>query len=379
MRADGYKWDQIGKKHGISSEAARSRYKTYQKNKGTGSRAVVSVETEPVSGPAGDTGKRIEKAMKAARGPVSVYDLADMLDCGPRTIRDRLEALIEGGYPVTEVSDGTYYWPSVPAPTEGKHAQIPESGQWRKFALIGDTHGGSAHEQLVALHEFYDLCVREGVQVVFHAGDITHGLQVYTGQYQDLKPIGWGYEEQSQYVARTYPRREGITTYFICGNHDEDATKHGAADPGNRIAAERADLKYLGMYTGTIDYEGLRVQLQHGSGGEAYSRSYKIQKLLERLPRVELFRHPHIMGMGHYHTFVMLPDYQSVDAFLVGAFEGRNNLLRRLGIYPTPGGWIMEARVDGERIVDMKFRVVKYTFEDKHITESLLADGSAYR
>jgi len=338
----------------------------------------VSIQPEEVQ----DIRASLEAVLKKANHPLDDAYLADEFDVSPRRIRAEMEGLIDEGYPITQPEEGTYFWPKKAVPAQGLEVDIEESGEWRKFALISDTHGGSLHEQLQALHEFYDICERENVTQVFHAGDITHGLKVYPGQYMDLKPY-WSYETQVGYVSRSYPYRKGITTHFICGNHDEDAVKRQSADPGRRLEKMRphGDLKYVGMYNGMANYAGLRIMLNHGAGGMAYARSYKLQKMLERLPRWDTSRLPHILALGHYHISMFLPKYQSVDAYLPGAFEGRNNLLKRLGIYPAPSAWILECRIVNDQIVDSKHRIIHFENEDHgddKPTVSLNAYGGTY-
>mgnify|MGYP001605568832 CR=1 FL=1 len=309
-------------------------------------------------------------------GVYSLLQLADFWDVAPKVAQEQLRLHVERGL-ASCTGDQQFLFPPpqqllTPQPPQ---QSITADGVWRRFALVSDTHGGSSHEQLKALHQFYDKCVELGVTTVFHAGDISHGLNVYRGQYLDLKPIGWGYEQQVQYVAETYPQRQGIQTYFIGGNHDEDALKHGAADPGERLEELRDDVHYLGMYAGFVDYQGLRVQLQHGRKGEPYARSYALQKILEKLPRVDLSEHPHILVMGHYHVFCTLPDYQNVEAYLPGGFEGRNNLLKQMGIYPRPGGYILEARLEGNEVVELVERRIKYALEREVPTQTIKKEG----
>jgi len=62
----------------------------------------------------------------------------------------------------------------------------------------------------------YDECVRRGITTVLHCGDITDGQSHRPEHLYEL--FAFGADEQAEYVASMYPRREGITTYFITGN-----------------------------------------------------------------------------------------------------------------------------------------------------------------
>ncbi len=353
----------IARELGISRDAARHLMDRWRRE----NKPVAPIATRPPTDTAPTRGDAPQPALsdaaKAAlkalqQGPLTLGDLADQLDMAPRRAKETLEELRRASHPLVETEEG-FFIAQQPKPTAPRHTAIPETGQWRRFALISDTHGASRHEQSAALHEFYDTLVTEGVTHVFHAGDITHGRKVYPGIDHDIKVHS--YPGQVRHVVNSYPRREGITTYFICGNHDFDACKNDSEDPGIAIARERPDMIYLGMYSGSIDYQGLRVQLQHGAGSPSYALSYKAQKYLEKLPRNG--DAPHVYGLGHYHAAMYLPSYQGVHAFLPGAFEGQNELLKRLGIYPVPSGWIIEARLDGDHVAEIKSRLLNYELE----------------
>ena len=50
----------------------------------------------------------------------------------------------------------------------------------------------------------------------------------------------------------------------------------------------------------------LKVRLFHGKGGNAYAKSYKVQKYLDSIPLEE---RPHILQTGHIHqSFYMKQD-----------------------------------------------------------------------
>ena len=58
-----------------------------------------------------------------------------------------------------------------------------------KFAVIGDTQIGSKYAQLTYLHNFYDLCAKEGIENVYHTGDITEGLKMRVGHEFELYSV----------------------------------------------------------------------------------------------------------------------------------------------------------------------------------------------
>lgn len=209
------------------------------------------------------------------------------------------------------------------------------------FGLCGDTHGSSSKERNDALCAFYDVCKSEGVTDVLHTGDITAGDRVYPGQMYELTEVG--FDAQVDAVVRRYPRREGIITRFITGNHDLSHFKHTGADIGKRIAADRDDMVYLGRYGATVELiPGFDIYLLHQDGGVPYAKSYKRQKIVEGFIGGTK---PRIFASGHDHQQINF-DYRNVQVYGTGCFEGQTEFLRRKGIEPVIGGWIIEAKLD---------------------------------
>lgn len=60
---------------------------------------------------------------------------------------------------------------------------------------------------------------------------------------------------------------------------------------------------------------------------------------------------PKLYVSGHYHVSCILPDYRNVFAMHPGCFQGQGLFLRRLGVSPDVGGFIVEYMVnqDSER------------------------------
>jgi|GEM_PF-5784217 len=150
-------------------------------------------------------------------------------------------------------------------------------GDWVRIGLVSDMHFGSQHQQLMHLHKAYRLFKEEGITTILNAGDIIDGQRVYRGQEFEL--FCHGVDAQVDYAIKNYPREEGITTYFISGNHDESHWKHAGVDIGKPIAAAREDMKYLcvGGATVTIPDDpetGVDIYLSHPIGGLSYARCF---------------------------------------------------------------------------------------------------------
>ena len=210
-----------------------------------------------------------------------------------------------------------------------------------RFAIIGDTQIGSKYTQLSYLHRFYDICAREGIANVYHTGDITDGIKMRPGHEYELYEVSA--DEMRDDVVMHYPKREGITTHFITGNHDASLYKHVGYDIGRAIAQMRSDMRYLGRDCAVINLTpNCTLELRHPWDGTAYAISYKLQKMIEAM---ESDSKPNILAVGHYHKAEYI-FYRNVHALQTGCFQGQTPFTRGKGISVHLRGWIVTIRVD---------------------------------
>ena len=210
-----------------------------------------------------------------------------------------------------------------------------------RFGLIGDTHIGSKYTQFTHLHNFYDILTSEGVTDVYHAGDVTEGLKMRVGHEYELYEISA--DEMRDDVVKNYPKRDGITTHFITGNHDASLYKQVGYDIGPAIATARPDMSYLGRDCALVNLTPkCTLELRHPWDGTAYALSYKPQKMIEAM---ESDSKPNILAIGHYHKAEYL-FYRNVHAFQTGCFQSQTPFTRGKGISVHIGGWIITVKVD---------------------------------
>ena len=136
-------------------------------------------------------------------------------------------------------------------PPEDKMYDFTGSRLYR-FGVVSDTHLNSREQQLTHLNRMYDLFAAEGVSDVYHAGDITAGECMFTGQIYEIFNVG--FDNQANYIIKKYPQRRGITTHFITGNHDLSYYKSRGVDIGEKIALKRPDLNYLGKWAAWVKH-----------------------------------------------------------------------------------------------------------------------------
>jgi len=134
------------------------------------------------------------------------------------------------------------------------------------------------------------------------------------------------------------------------------------------LRRKRPDITLLDYDAATIPLlDGMDARMWHPSGGPAYALSYRGQKYASQLAFDELMSvvmgeksKPTIrlVAVGHFHVQFMF-DQGPMVVVGTGCFEGQNSYLKRKGLVPHVGGWIIRARViDGilHRVEPIRFR-----------------------
>lgn len=172
-----------------------------------------------------------------------------------------------------------------------------------KILLISDTRLCSKFSQLSILNNLYKIAYEMGVRYVFHLGDIVEGI--YFGKYKKYNQLILHHnpDTQAMYVKKNYPYINGMTTYFLTGEHDLSFLKtKDKEDIGEKIANLREDLIYLGQESCTVFLEGdngkpIKIDLRHPLGNIPYTVSYKPQRILDAMRGEE---RPDIINFGHF-------------------------------------------------------------------------------
>lgn len=280
------------------------------------------------------------KSLKRNTKPLS--DLARGLKISPRVLQAQLDDLKDQGIMIDEFDSVPTLRTTVVR--EENHHRV----EWRgeevlRFGAIGDTHLCNKYQQLTHLNTFYDICAREGIGTIYHAGDISDGF--YKNRPDHIYELfRIGADEQAQYIIDNYPRRDGVTTHLVTGNHDDTHIKNGGCNIGPRIAREREDMIYLGLSNARIELTpNCILEVNHPGDGSAYALSYSIQKLIDSMSGGEK---PKILLNGHHHKAFQLPVYRNIHSLEVGCFEAQTGFMRGKKLAAHIGGWICEARVD---------------------------------
>lgn len=210
-----------------------------------------------------------------------------------------------------------------------------------KFVAISDTRFGSVYQQLSILNDIYADAYENGYNNVMHCGNISEGIYSISNVYNDTVFLD-DTLRQVEYIARYYPKVEGMKTYFITSTKDESHYKNGQGTVNEWVSRCRNDMIYLGQDTGEIKINGVKIVMDHPGGGSASALSYKPQKRIEIL---EAGSKPKILLIGHYHksySFV----YRNVRGIEVPALCDKTQFQQKQGLINYVGAYFLDIYSD---------------------------------
>lgn len=217
--------------------------------------------------------------------------------------------------------------------------EIPNSLEKVKLLLISDTHLCSKYDRVDILRYLYAKAEDNGVQCVLHSGDFTDGKSHRPEHVYELKELS--YEGQVDYCVTNYPKFSG-KTFAIAGNHDNWWYKSSGSEIVKSVAKQREDIVYLGTDVADIKIGKLKIRLFHGNGGNAYAKSYKIQKYLDTIPVEEK---PHILQTGHIHQAFYYKQDQT-HCLQTGCLEDLTPYSRSCGFNGDKSCWWLDVELD---------------------------------
>lgn len=279
-----------------------------------------------------------------------------------------IEELRLEGYDIVQARFGdevAYTTNKEVSPTYYEFKHYHDVDETIKIGIVSDTHIGSRYWQKTFLKMAYDDFKKEGVRDVYHVGDISDGM--YTNRAGNIYEIyAYGFDQQVDEIVKSYPKVDGITTYFITGNHDATHVMNGGANIGNSLEKQRSDMKYLGHeYAKIWLTDNVDIDLVHPRDGTSYALSYKLQK---RIDAMHGGSKPKIMVVGHYHkNFSML--YRNIWAFGLASFQAQSPFMRGQGLVSDVGYMILEIKVNKHGdIIDMtpRYKALYETIQEEY-------------
>ena len=217
--------------------------------------------------------------------------------------------------------------------------KIPNKKEHVRLLLISDTHLCSKYERLDLLNYLYNRAESTRTDYVLHSGDLVDGRSNRPQHIYELKEVS--YTGQRDYVIDKYPKSD-ITTYLISGNHDDMWYKYCGADICKDISNQRPDIHYLGSDCEDLSIGKLKIRLYHGSKGQSYARSYKIQKYLDNISQDEL---PHILQTGHIHQAFYMKQGKT-HCFQTSCLQDLTPFERSMGFNNDKSVWWVDIDMD---------------------------------
>ena len=287
-----------------------------------------------------------ETARKMLLKGTNIEQLKKTLGTSEKVTEAVIDDLMTEGYNIVRNGDFIVI-SNIIVPTENIVKEKWNGDKIIRFGLMGDTQINSKYTQLTHLHSLYDIYLSEGIETVYHVGDIDEGEQMRVGhQYECYTQ---GADDHIAEIVRVYPARRGIKTKFITGNHDHSIIKRAGYDIGYSIANMRQDMEYLGQSCALVYLtDNCTMELRHPIDGTAYALSYKIQKMIEAMSGGEK---PNILAVGHYHKADYI-FYRNVHAIQTGTLQAQTPFMRGKGISAHMGGWIVEIHVNDDGAIN---------------------------
>jgi hypothetical protein len=288
------------------------------------------------------------KDLIKTKKPYTLEALSDYFNSGIGNVRKAVEELAKEGFNI-KLKDSQVYLSSIIEQSPNTTLDISRmSTGFYKFGAIGDNHLCSKYERLDVLNAIYDLYEKEGIKVVYNTGNWIDGEARFN--VHDLHVHGM--DNQIDYFLQQYPKRKGITTYFVAGDdHEGWYTQREGVDIGKYVsmkaqAAGRTDLVYIGHMEADIIIKAKKgqtiIRVLHPGGGSAYATSYTVQKIVESYQGGEK---PHVVLAGHYHKAEYLY-YRGVHCVQTGCTEDQTPFMRKKKLAAHLGGWIIEMATD---------------------------------
>ena len=124
--------------------------------------------------------------------------------------------------------------------------------------------------------------------------------------------------------------------------HDDWWYKSTGSEIVKAIAKRRDDIVYLGSDVADLKIGKLKIRLFHGKGGNAYAKSYKIQKYLDSIPLEE---RPHILQTGHVHQSSYMKQ-DDTHCFQTSRLEDLTPFARSMGLANDKSVWWVDVNID---------------------------------
>lgn len=263
-----------------------------------------------------------------------------------RVLDAMLEDLTESGYLIEQNGSQVGLAKTTYADQPQEIDVAWEGNRQVRFGVIADNHINSKSTQITLLHEAYDRFVREGIKHVYNVGDIDEGEQMRKGHQYEC--YSQGADDHVDEIVRVYPKRKGVTTHFITGNHDASFIKLSGIDIGRQIANQRPDMDYLGQDDVIVNLTpGCRLEVMHPGGGSCFDDKTEIFTKRGWIPFSELTMDDEVATMTkEEHRF----EWQKPTEITAEPYDGKMYHFKArcidMMVTPNHGMWAKRSEKD---------------------------------
>jgi predicted phosphodiesterase len=236
---------------------------------------------------------------------------------------------------------------------------------------ISDIHSSDKGCNFRLLRNIVREAYHRGVRDVFIPGDLVAGRGVYPGQINDL--VDLTFQQQIDRVEGLLPREKGLRYFVINGNHDDSWMKLDAGNVGAELSRRREDINYLGDGYGRVIKNGIKIDLVH-LNGSGKNPEAKLRDWLGTYLRSHFKDKPDILLGGHFHEMSAFHAYETI-CLLPGHFQGPNEFVMRMGLMGKQGGYIVDYKIDRDRVSHFRAEGLYEPSERDAIVEVLEKEG----
>lgn len=281
------------------------------------------------------------------KSPKTLGELTQAMDRSDDSVKSLISKLQKVGFDICEPDDpenpSKNYQLQINSRVRFKACKIDFKDYFHTTVRRGgvsDTHIGHNSELLEICHAAYDFFQEQKIDTVFHVGDITNGPPKHE-EHNNREVREYRATPLTNDVIALFPKRKGIETLMISGDHDrwfQDRNGYDLLDPLSKI---RLDIKYLGVQQGEHCAGRIITWLRHFNWGTGYAKSYKPQQVAEGMlkeiektasrKKVSLYRgkiFSLLSGGGHVYCSML---YKGIIFIMMPCLQGKTNFITGLG------------------------------------------------
>jgi predicted phosphodiesterase len=220
-----------------------------------------------------------------------------------------------------------------------------------KIGIISDTHIGSKYFNQELFMNSIKTFNREGVDAIYHSGDLIEGMSNREGHIYELETIGVTNQiKKAVELLNLYKQ----PLFFITGNHDEWASKKSdqGVIVGEYINTLLPNAEFLGEYNADVKLApNVTMRLTH-EGSSAYALSYSMQK---RINGISGGDKPEILVNGHIHKALYM-FYRNIHGVEAATFQEQTPFMRMKGSPAMTGYYVFDIGLNKRGVNEFNFK-----------------------